>query len=259
MTHAGPHDFDPTAEDMQRVRGADLFVLNGLGLDDRAAKKLKDGSRNGKLKLIDLGAKLDPKLLHEGECHHDHAAGEPHEHGKDPHVWLGPDLAVKLVEGIRDEFAEADPAHADAHKARAGEYVGKLNALLADGRAMLKDKADRKIVTSHESLEYFAAAFGLSVSDVIMTTPGREPTAKELAALVDSCVRNKVRVIAIEPQYAGGATARRIVEELARKGVADPAVVEIDPLETARESDLVPGWYEAKMRENLKKLAEALK
>ncbi len=259
MTHAGPHDFDPTAEDMQRVRGADLFVLNGLGLDDRAAKKLKDGSRNGKLKLIDLGVKLDPKLLHEGECHHDHASGEPHEHGKDPHVWLGPGLAVKLVEGMRDEFAAADPAHADAYTARAGEYVGTLNALLADGRAMLAGKADRRIVTSHESLEYFAAAFGLSVSDVIMTTPGREPTSKELAALVDSCVRNKVRVIAIEPQYAGGATARRIVEELARKGVADPAVVEIDPLETARESDLVPGWYEAKMRDNLKKLAEALK
>ncbi len=259
MTHAGPHDFDPTADDMQRVRGADLFVLNGLGLDDRAAQKLKDGSRNAKLKLIDLGAKLDPKLLEEGECHHDHADGQPHVHGKDPHVWLGPDLAVKLVEGIRDEFAAADPARAVGYQSRAAAYIETLTKLQADGKAMLKDKADRKIVTSHESLEYFARAFDLKVSDVIMTTPGREPTSKELAALVDSCVRNKVRVIAIEPQYAGGGIARRIVEELARKGVADAAVVEIDPLETARESDLTPGWYEAKMRANLAALAGALK
>ena len=130
--------------------------------------------------------------------------------------------------------------------------------MLADGRAMLAGKTDRKIVTSHESLEYFAKDFDLTVADVIMTHPGREPTAKELDALVDSCVRNKVRVIAIEPQYAGNATARRIADELARRGVANPAVVEIDPLETARESDLGPGWYEAKMRDNLKKLAEAL-
>jgi ABC-type Zn uptake system ZnuABC Zn-binding protein ZnuA len=196
----------------------------------------------------------------EGECHPDHAPGEPHEHGKDPHVWLGPDLAVKLVEGIRDEFATADPGRAAGYQERAAKYIGTLEKLLADGKAMLKDKADRKIVTSHEALEYFVRAFDLSVSDVIMTTPGQEPTDKQLAALVDSCVRNKVRVIAIEPQYgSGGRVARRIADELARKGVADPQVVEIDPLETARESDLKPGWYEAKMRENLDKLAGALK
>lgn len=259
MTHAGPHNFDPTAEDMQRLRGADLFLINGLGLDDRPGRKLADGSRNGRLRLIDLGAKLDPKLLEEGECHHDHADGQPHEHGKDPHVWLGPDLAVKLVEGIRDEFAAADPARADGYRARAAAYVAALHKLLADGREQLKGKADRKIVTSHESLEYFARAFDLTVADVIMTTPGKEPTGAELAKLVDSCVRNKVRVIAIEPQYAGGQTARRLAEELARRGVPDPQVVEIDPLETARESDLRPDWYERKMRDNLAVLAGALK
>lgn len=259
MTHAGPHDFDPTADDMVRVQRADLFLMNGLGLDDRAAQKLKDGSRNLDLRLIDLGAKLDPKLLEEGECKHDHADGHKHEHGKDPHVWLGPDLAVELVAGVRDEFAAADPARAAGYQSRAAAYTATLGKLLADGKALLKDKADRKVVTSHESLEYFARAFGLQVADVIMTTPGREPTGKELDALVDSCVRNKVRVIAIEPQYAGGATARRIVEELRRKGVADPAVVEIDPLETAREADLTAGWYVAKMEQNLKVLAESLK
>lgn len=259
MTHAGPHDFDPTADDMQRLRGADLFLMNGLGLDDRAANKLKEGSRNSTLKLIDLGGRLDPKLLHEGECHHDHGAGEKHEHGKDPHVWLSPPLAMRLVDGIRDEFAAADPTRADKYRERAAAYTVKLQTLLGDGQSLLRGKTDRKIVTSHESLEYFAEAFGLEVKDVIMTQPGREPTGKELAALVDSCVRNKVRVIAIEPQYAGNATARRIADELARKGVPDPAVIEIDPLETASSSDLRPDWYESKMRDNLKKLAEALK
>lgn len=259
MTHAGPHDFDPTAEDMQRLRGADLFLINGLGLDDRPGKKLVEGSRNRRLRLIDLGTKLDPKLLDEGECHHDHAEGQPHEHGKDPHVWLGPDLAIKQVEGIRDELTATDPTRADGYRTRATAYVAVLNKLLTDGREKLKGKTDRKIVTSHESLEYFARAFNLQVADVIMTTPGKEPTGKELEKLVESCVRNKVRVIAIEPQYAGGQTAKRLTEELARQGVTNPQVVEIDPLETARESELSPGWYEAKMRANLDRLAEALK
>jgi ABC-type Zn uptake system ZnuABC Zn-binding protein ZnuA len=258
MTHAGPHDFDPTADDMKRVQRADLFLMVGLGLDDRAAKKLKDGSRNFDLKLIDLGAKLDPKLLEEGQCTHDHH-GHDHDHGMDPHVWLGPDLAVKLVDGIRDEFAAADPARADGYRTRAAAYTDALNKLLADGRDMLKGKTDRKLVASHEALTYFARAFDLSVPAVIATQPGREPTGKELDALVAACVKNKVRVIAVEPQYAGNKTAERIADELRRKGVADPAVVEIDPLETAREADLSPGWYEAKMRQNLAALAGALK
>lgn len=260
MTSHGPHHFDPTPADARRLGGATLFLVNGLGLDDRAAKKMIAGSGNRGLTLIDLGAKLDPKELEEGACNHDHdGPGHKHEHGPDPHVWLGLDLAVKQVEAVRAALAEADPTRAAGYDRRAAEYTARLKALHAEGVGKLNGKTERKFVTFHESLTYFARSLNLEVADVIQKVPGKEPSAKELEALVAACKENKVRVIAVEPQYSVRGSAGRIVDELRRGGVADAVLVEIDPLETAVESELNPGWYEAKMRANIAALAGALK
>src|SRR5215213_2287361 len=101
MTSQGPHHFDPKQSDAALLRQADLFFLNGLGLDERAAGKLKSFSANGKLRLIELGAKVDKKLLEEGACTHEgHDHGHAHEHPTDPHVWLGLDTAEQMVNGV---------------------------------------------------------------------------------------------------------------------------------------------------------------
>jgi ABC-type Zn uptake system ZnuABC Zn-binding protein ZnuA len=266
MSNQGPHHFDPQLSDAQLLRGADLFFINGLGLDEKVAAKLKGMSGNPNLEVIELGEKIDPKLLAEScGCEHDHGDAHDekhdhdHDHATDPHVWLGLDLAEIEVNGIRDGLKQADPAHAAEYDRRAAEYVARLKKLEADGRAMLKDKKERKFVTFHGSLTYFARSFGLEIAAVIQKVPGKEPTGKELEALVKACVENKVRVIAVEPQYSGQSSAQRILTELKNRGVENPVLVEIDPMETAPESDLTPGWYEAKMRANLEQLAGALK
>lgn len=259
MTSQGPHHFDPKQSDAVLLRQADLFFLNGLGLDERAAGKLKSFSANGKLRLIDLGAKVDKKLLEEGECHHEgHDHGQPHEHPIDPHVWLGLDTAEQMVNGVRDELKAADPARAADYDRRAAEYTAKLCKLKEEGTALLAGKKEREFVTTHESLTYFARSFGLTVHDVIQTTPGKEPKGEDLDKLVKDMIEHKVRVIAVEPQYSSQGAATRVADELKRKGV-DAVLVPIDPLETANEADLNPGWYEAKMRANLESLKNALK
>ncbi|HYH66888.1 MAG TPA: zinc ABC transporter substrate-binding protein, partial [Urbifossiella sp.] len=58
MTTTGPHDFNPTDTDARLVRKADLFFINGLGLDNDLAAAVKKGSGNAKLRVIDLGARL---------------------------------------------------------------------------------------------------------------------------------------------------------------------------------------------------------
>jgi hypothetical protein len=66
-------------------------------------------------------------------------------------------------------------------------------------------------------------------------------------------------VIAVEPQYSTSTSGETLKKELVAKGLTDAKLVEIDPLETVRPDDLTPDWYEKKMRENLKALADALK
>lgn len=261
MTTTGPHDFNPTDTDARLVRRADLFFINGLGLDNDLANAVKRGSGNSKLSVVDLGAKLPADQLLEGACHHDHHAHDhPHDHGTDPHVWLSPDYAVTMTEAIRDELKKADPEHAANYDRRAAEYVGRLRALKAEGVEKLKGKADRKLVSFHESLAYFARSFDLTVAGVVQSKPGIEPNADELRKLVELCRKQKVRLVAVEPQYTANTSAKAILDELHRgNAVPDAALVEIDPMETVTPAALTPAWYEERMRANLDALARAMK
>lgn len=261
MTTTGPHDFNPTDTDARLVRRADLFFINGLGLDNEVAATVKRGSGNDALRVVDLGAKLPADQLLEGQCNHDHHGhNHPHEHGTDAHVWLSPEFAVTMTEAIRDELKQLDPAHAANYDRRAAEYVGKLRALKAAGVETLKGKADRKLVTFHESLSYFARSFDLKVSGVVQQKPGQEPNTEDLKKLITLCRKEKVRLIAVEPQYTQNTSAKAVLDELRRNGaVPDADLVEIDPLETVTPAALNADWYVDRMRANLDALARAMK
>lgn len=258
MTTTGPHDFNPTDIDAKLLRKADLFFINGIDLDNEQAKALHRGSGNRLLKVIDLGGKIPDTKLLEGKCTHDHGHAHAHDHGHDPHIWLGLDHAVLMVEGIRDELKAADPKNAANYDRRAAEYIAKLQKLRDDGRAMLKDKADRKLITFHDSLTYFANTFGLDIKGVVQKKPSVDPNSQEMSDLIKLCGENKVRVLTVEPQFSPDA-AKTILTELKRKGIADAELVEIDPLETVRPDELNPDWYERKMWANIEALAKAMK
>ncbi len=264
LTTTGPHHFNPTDKDARLLRRADIFFVNGLGLEGDKPDAMKRGSGNKELKLIELGAKLPEDKLCEGSCHHDHGDGDAHdhdEHGKDPHIWLSPDHAVLLVEGIRDELKATDAAHAAGYDRRAAEYIAKLRKLKEDGLAMLKDKTDRKLVTFHDSMAYFAKCFDLNIVGVVQKNPGSEPSDTQLKTLIALCAdpRDPVRVVCTEPQYGNSNSGTELVKILRQKGVPDPQLVEIDPLETVLPDQLNPEWYETRMRANLEALARAMK
>jgi ABC-type Zn uptake system ZnuABC Zn-binding protein ZnuA len=260
MTTSGPHHFQPTDRDAHVLRRADLFFINGLGLDEDLAGNLKKGSGNINLKIVELAEKIPDEKLLAGACHHDHKDGD-HEHVKDPHIWLSPEFAILLVESIRDELKGFDKAHAANYDRRAKEYIAKLQKLKEDGVAMLKDKKDRNMVTFHESLSYFAKTFDLNIVSVVEKTPGTEPNDKQLKELIALCADkdHPVRLITVEPQYSTSNSGTELIKILEHKKVPDPVLVEFDTLETVVPDKLNADWYEHKMRENLNALAEKMK
>ncbi len=257
MTSAGPHDFNPTDADARVLRKADVFFINGIDLDTQPAITLKRGSGNRELRIVELGSKIPAGSLVEGVCHHE--SHEGHSHGMDPHIWLSPDMAILQVQGICDELKALDPEHAAQYEQRAAGYIEKLTKLKADGIAMLADKTDRNIVSFHDSLGYFARTFKLNVVGTVQTKPGVEPTTEELNKLIKECKDKHVRLVAVEPQYTSNTAGRVVLERLKEAGIPDPALVEIDTLETVIPADLAPDWYEKKMRANLEALKAAMK
>jgi ABC-type Zn uptake system ZnuABC Zn-binding protein ZnuA len=261
LTNRGPHDHSADADDLLAAKKADLFLINGLTIDDFATK-VANSSGNSKADLIQkLGDGIPTaQLIRFSEAEHTHAHGEKCDcaHGEyDPHVWLGVPEAICMVNRVADLLSEHDPARKDGYRARADAYVKRLNQLLADGNKAFKGKKNRKFITNHHSFRYFARAFGLEVLDSIQMQPGVEADGAQLARLVKLCKENDVRVIGVEPQY-NRAAAETLLNSL-RKDLPDLVIVELDPIETAPPERLSPDYYLERMRQNVENLAKHLR
>jgi zinc transport system substrate-binding protein len=259
LASTGPHTHRATVDDAQVAASANLFLVNGLELDDFVTM-IVNVSRNKKITVVKVGEAIPEKLLLKmGGHEHEHA---DHHHGEmDPHVWLGIEQAKAMVTKIAAALKEADvehPEHAANYDKRADEYKAKLDKDVLDyGKDLLKDKKNRKIVATHESLHYFCKSFDLVLTGSIMSQPGTDASGPEIARLVELCKKEKVRIIAIEPQYKSNA-AETLKKSLAQKGYDDIVIVEIDPIETVTRDRLTPEYYIQTMQKNLKTLAEKM-
>jgi ABC-type Zn uptake system ZnuABC Zn-binding protein ZnuA len=261
LTTTGPHSHGESIREEQVLlaRKANLFFINGLGLDESIAKKLKNAAGNKKWNLVEIGEAIDKKQLLEGECHHDHGhKHEGHDHGVDPHLWLCPKRAKAIVEVIAEQMKKVDSANSAKYDERAKAYLAKLDALIAEGQAKLKDKTERSIISFHDSFQYFSQTFGIKIADVIEVDPGVEPSENKMNEIVAKCLKEHVRVIAVEPQFPSRNGAKAILDRLKAKGV-EAVFVELDPLETADPAELTPELYIKKITQNLDNLAKVLK
>lgn len=252
LTTDGPHDYDYGPKDVVPLRKADLFLINGLNLDEFAVK-LKN-SANKDLKMVELAEAAIPEkqLINVDRTKTDHYHGP-----KDPHVWLGPPEAILMVKKIVEELKALDPEHADNYQKRGDAYVKRLEALHEYGKEKFKDKKHRGFISFHDSLRYFARAFDLEIVGVIEPHPNVEPDAVKVKNLAELANEKTAPVVATEPQYNTG-PAKTLLDLLKRKGLTDAQAVVIDPLETTGSKTITPDWYEAKMRENIDNLAKAM-
>jgi zinc transport system substrate-binding protein len=281
LTKVGPHDYSPSASDAIKSVKADVFLVNGLTLDDWVTK-VANSSGNPKFKkdrdnfLVHVGEFLpkskDEKkdardknsdtLLKFGHDHdHDHGhahAHAGHSHGEyDPHVWLGIAPAKSLVKNMSVKLGELAPEHKGEYEANAAKYIVELENLQAYGEELFKDKKNRKIIATHDSMKYFARSFGLTVLDNIQPQAGVEASNKDLQRLIEICKKENVRVITVEPQY-GETTAKTLQKQLKDQGV-EVELVTFDTLETVNpEHAADPDYYMRKMRDNIKALADKM-
>jgi ABC-type Zn uptake system ZnuABC Zn-binding protein ZnuA len=260
LTTTGPHDYQASPTDAVKFKRADLALCIGLGFDERFMNRLKDSAYNKNLEVFEIGEVLDHHQL----LHMEHGAGHEghnHKHGEhDPHIWLGPRQAIALVKHIAAKLGQIDPAHKKSYDERAVKLAAELNQLHQDGMKAFEGKKNKRLVTMHESLNYFAKAFELEIVGSIQFRPGEEVSAPRLAELVKLCQEKNVGVIAIEPQYSKSA-AETLQKELQRKGLS-VQLVEIDPLETAPRVDGSlnpdPAFYLRNLRQNVERLAKAM-
>lgn len=193
-----PHSYDPRPADVRAVRQASLVVVNGLGLEPWAAKLIAGSGYRGTVVTVTEGLPvLLPLLDSDGHEPHEGAAADG---PADPHAWQDPRNARHYAQRIADALVQVLPAQADAIRERARRYDAELERLDADARAAFSALPEerRKLVTSHDSLQYLGHAYGLRIIPVAGSRPGQEPSARQLAELIATIRREHVAAVFFE-------------------------------------------------------------
>jgi zinc/manganese transport system substrate-binding protein/manganese/iron transport system substrate-binding protein len=200
---ADPHTYQPTPRDIQALQGTKVAIWNGLGLD-ATAQSLVDAQGLPGLTTVILTEGIDP--IAGGDEDEEDADHEGHEHeeaGGNPHMWLDPTLAMTYVERIRDALSEADPANAATYEQNATRYTAQIAELdnWAVGQIATIPANRRKLVTFHDAFPYLARHYELDLVGVVLKSPGREPSAQEVAALVTDISQHQIPTVYAEPQF----------------------------------------------------------
>jgi ABC-type Zn uptake system ZnuABC Zn-binding protein ZnuA len=186
------HTYDPAPADLVTLESADIVFENGLGFEPWLDQFFESAQPASERVVVTEG--IEPRHAseeeaHEGEAEHEEE-GEEHEHGEfDPHVWHDVANAIVIVENVRDALVAADPANAATYEANAAAKIENLQALDAWVREQVETLPEgrRKLVTSHDTFSYFAAAYGFQVLGTgfgSLSTEAGDPSARDIVALV---------------------------------------------------------------------------
>lgn len=177
------HGYEPTPRDLATLSKAGVFVYAGIGMESWAPR-LAAAADNRKLVVVDASSGI-PLI-----AGHHHEEGELEDEGEedqagDPHIWLDPLLARRMVRNIEAGLTEADPAGAQVYRQNADAYVAQLEQLDADLAAALGQLKSRTIIYGgHFAFGYFAKRYDLGyVSPYAGFSPDAEPTPRRVAEL----------------------------------------------------------------------------
>ena len=235
-----PHTFQPGARDVANIAEADLVLYVGLNLEGAWLNDLILNADVENARVLALGP-LVGTLEAEGEV--------------DPHFWMDPARAKVAVLAIADELITLDVEHIDVYRGNAAAYVEELELLDTWSVSTFSDLPleNRTLVTSHDSLGYFADRYDFRIVGAVIPgiTTERNPSASEMAGLIDAIRESQAKAIFMEVS-TNDRMARRISEET---GVP---VVDGLKVGTLGAVDSETGTYVTMMRRNVEIIMEAL-
>ena len=196
-----PHFLEILPSNMLKLRNAELVFKIGLGLE-MWLQQIIDGSRNDKLKLIDLSKDIEKKEIPSGKI--DASQGDVHPYGN-PHYWLDPENAKIMAKNICEALSDESPDNAAYFKKNLDDYTAKLNSKIVEWKTKMSNLKGKPIITFHKSWVYFVEKFGIKVVGQVEPKPGIPPTPSHNAELVNEIKKTGVKIILMENYYSDNA------------------------------------------------------
>jgi len=222
------HTFEARPSNMRTVAGAQLLVMNGLGLDDWLTRALGNAAQPDTpiLRLAEDLPGVRPLPGEDGQS-------------TNPHLWMDVAYAREYADRIAAALRSVDPANANRYDARNAAYQARLAQLdrWVHEQISTLPEASRRIVTFHDAFPYYARAYGLTVVGVAVPAPGQEPSARYTAQLVEAIRAAGVKAIFSEAQFPArladqlaAETGARVVANLYDGSLGDSPVTSYEAL-----------------------------
>jgi ABC-type Zn uptake system ZnuABC Zn-binding protein ZnuA len=242
------HTYEPPPSVARTLARADLIVMNGLSLEEPTLELAEANKKEGAVILL-LGDNAITREQWKFDFSFPESGGKPN-----PHLWPDPMLALKYAELIHEQLVSLDPENADYYDGNLEAFrqrILDLDRRIREAIATIPPQ-NRKLLTYHDSWAYFAERYGLEVIGAVQPSDFSEPSAREVAALID-----QIRAEGVPAVFGSEVFPSDVLETIAREAGAQF----IDKL---RDDDL-PGEpgdpqhsYLGLMAENMRIMVPAL-
>lgn len=228
-----PHDFDPKPKDLEALGKSNIFIYNGLGMEEWIDSIL-DTIEGKDVIIVDSSKGANINKINDKV---------------DPHLWLSLKEAINQGENIKKSLIEKDPNNKAYYEENFNNFAKELNELYDEYSIKLKDVSSHKFVTGHAAFGYLCRDFGLEQESIqdIYGEEG-EVTAKQLESLVKLCKDNNIKVIFSETLSSSKAS----------ETLANEVGVRVEKIYTLESSEDGLTYLDG-MRYNLEKIYESLK
>ena len=183
MPGESPATYEPTPAQLRALSASDAYFHIGVPFENAWLPRI--AAANSAMLMVDTAEGID--RVGEGL-------------NSDPHIWLSPSLVKIQARTIYEALEALDPAHGTQYAANLDAFQVQIERLDADIKETLAGIDQRKFMVFHPSWGYFARDYGLEMIPV--EVGGQEPSAAELAALIDQARREGIHVVFAQPEFS---------------------------------------------------------
>lgn len=189
------HDYQLTPQDMILLSEADVFIVNGGGIENFLSEVAE---AYPELTIIQATEGL--ALLQEKGAAHIQEEEQVYG-GENAHAWMNTELYAEMVQNIADGLSEADKEHEAVYQENAGQYCKKVQKLTEQMEALKGELAGKNTIIFHAAYAYTAEQLGMQVSYCMDLDEERQVSAGEVAEVLEEIENHQVSVILAEERY----------------------------------------------------------
>lgn len=210
------HTFEPAPSDARVLADAQVVFMNGLRLEEPTRKLAEANVRKG-VEIVKLGEMTITPAEYIFDFSFPKSQGDPN-----PHLWTHPLYAKRYAEIVRDKLSALRPDDASTFAANYDKFAQRIEVLDRAARDVTATvpAQNRKLLTYHDSFPYFARHYGWTIIGAIQPSDFKEPTPREVKALIDQVKREKVPAIFGSEVFPSPVLAR-IAKEAGARYVED--------------------------------------